>query len=465
VGAVPVTAAIFVLAALLGGAAPDGPLPVSAETTEWVCPDPGTAIFPDLDGVALQDSLRRDFRPPVGLSYSSARNIMYSTFDNDEGVITGVYTGFAVQVDPATADPKTVAFNGGINTEHTWPKSKGADHLPAEADMHHLYPTEIEANAKRGNHPFAEIPDEETDLWYRLRTVVATPVALLIDEYSEFDATYPGTSYDGRWEPPETQKGNVARAMFYFYTVYRAEANAEDTGFFDAQKDDLRAWHLADPADDREYLRTCAIAPHQADRVNPFVVDPTLVDRAYFDGVPVRLVAFRTEAAPDGVRLVWETQFETDHAGFHVIRVQDGRETRLTPVLITDGPRYAFVDRTGHPGSLYDYWLEAVARDGTRERFGPRSALFPRPSLTVTAHPNPVRAGETMRFEITADAPPKADLFDLAGRRVRSWSGVADLARGWDGRLDSGARAAPGVYFLRVRSGAAVRSVRLVRVN
>ncbi len=441
-----------------------------AADAEWTCPAPGTVLFPGLTGSELLDSLRVAYRPPVGLDYAAARNVMYGSIDNHDGLVTGIYTGFTVAVDPEAADPKSVAFAAGINTEHTWPKSKGAEGLPREADMHHLFPTRIQPNADRGNNPFAEIPDVDTDAWYRLDTIVATPLPQFIDQYSERDLTYPGTVYDGRWEPPEAMKGNIARAMFYFYTVYRSEADAEDSGFFGVQKDDLRAWNKLDPADTEEYERTCAIAPYQDDRPNPFVIDSTLVDRAYFNEVPVVLAAFTAEAAGDGVRLSWRTENETDHAGFHVFRDGNGGETRLTEALVVDGPVYGFVDRSGRPGARYDYWIEAVARDGSRERFGPRSAVFPRIAPVVSVRPNPLRAGETARIDLSgafADgvAPVSADLFDLAGRRVRSWRGAGELARGWDGRLANGVPAAPGVYFMRVVAGAERRSVRVVLIR
>ena len=40
-----------------------------------------------------------------------------------------------------------------MNTEHTWPQSKGATGA-AKSDLHHLFPTDSKANSIRGNHPF-----------------------------------------------------------------------------------------------------------------------------------------------------------------------------------------------------------------------------------------------------------------------------------------------------------------------
>jgi hypothetical protein len=389
---------------------------------------------------------------------------MFTQIDNHDGTVSGIYTGYSVFVDPASLEPRADAFAAGLNTEHTWPQSKGAGSVPARADLHHLFPSEIDANNARASFPFAEIPDPDTDTWYRLLEATPTPNPLWLPEYSELDRQNPNPLYEGRWEPREGRKGDVARAMFYFYTVYRAEVDAADPGYFGAQMDDLRAWHVSDPVDDQEYQRTCAIAPYQADKVNPFVIDPTLVDRAYFAAVPVQLLFLRAEPAADGVHLLWETSHEADHAGFHVIRSREGVDERLNPVLLTGGPSYMFLDRWGRPGTTYAYSLEAVGRDGSRECFGPRVVEFPGVAIRVTARPNPARSGQVIRFDVTGAVPESVDLFDLHGRMIRSWGGE-EIAEGWDGRSSSGEIAPSGVYFVRVTAGNEVGTFRFVRIR
>lgn len=81
------------------------------------------------------------------------------------------------------------------------------------------------------------------------------------------------------FEPRDDHKGNAARAMFYYYTMYRSEADAADPNFFHLQKATLCQWHLDDPVDSLEWLRTSRIAPFQNNRVNPFVMDCTLPQR------------------------------------------------------------------------------------------------------------------------------------------------------------------------------------------
>jgi len=448
-------------------------------------PPRGTVLFPGVSGVALQDSLRVNFRPPIGLTYAGARDIMYTQLDNHDGQVTCVYTGFTIALDPQSSSSRDEALRAGINAEHTWPQSKGAENRPMQADLHHLFPSEINANGVRGNHPFGEIPDNETDSWYINLSVVSTPDPLHRDDYSEFDGSFPGGGYTGRWEPREVHEGNVARAMFYFWTVYRAEASAEDPLFFGEQKDAFRQWALVDTVDQAEYTRTCGVADVQSGRYNPFVIDPTLVDRAYFDDVPVVLASFEVSETTSGVVLTWETGAERDHLGFNVIRAGVGgdrvhrSELRLNDTLLSAGPHYEFLDRTGAAGGLYDYWLEAIARDGSIERFGPHRVTYPDVAPEAVAHPprltlgpNPFRLGSRLRLAGETAHVSSIELFDVGGRLlpVPGGSGPTGnnsrmLLSGWDGRLESGEMIQPGLYFIRVRTGDSSLTFRLVVIR
>ena len=67
-----------------------------------------------------------------------------------------------------------------------------------------------------------------------------------IDNYSEEGAV--------DFEVREAQKGNTARAMLYFYTMYQAEADAADANYFASQRTSLCAWQDADPVDSLEWV-------------------------------------------------------------------------------------------------------------------------------------------------------------------------------------------------------------------
>ncbi|MFH1682074.1 MAG: M14 family zinc carboxypeptidase [Candidatus Eisenbacteria bacterium] len=83
--------------------------------------------------------------------------------------------------------------------------------------------------------------------------------------------------------------------------------------------------------------------------------------------------------------------------------------------------------------------------------------------------PNPAPGGTTVRFVLPSAGRVRADVFDVNGRRVRQ------LVRGilpagpqairWDGRDQSGNESAPGVYFIRLRTGGEEKAVKVVLVR
>lgn len=231
-------------------------------------------VFPGRYGQELLDSLAVAYKPVFSMPQSQARDTLFGKIYNQNDSLTCVYTGFTIWLDP-TQDPTQAAFmNGGpdaINTEHTYPQSLGATGL-AEGDLHHLFPTRADVNAARGNSPFTEIPDEETQEWYYLNQKTTTIPTTNIDLYSERKGDL--------FEPREDHKGNVARAMFYFYTMYKAQADLANPAYFESQRQTLCEWHYLDPVDGLEWQRTWHIAQYQA-KPNPFVLDCTVAARSY----------------------------------------------------------------------------------------------------------------------------------------------------------------------------------------
>ncbi len=230
------------------------------------------SIFPSQTGETLINSLQANYSVTNALGYNGARDQMYGSIDNKDGQIIGVYTGFTI-----TANTRGDAFSKGINTEHTWPQGLFDSDEPMRGDIHHLFPTRIEANSARSNYPFAEIPDDQTSTWFRNNSSQSSKPTSNIDEYSELLS---GTSFEVR----EDHKGNTARAIFYFWTIYQDENKvADDASFFNGMKDVLLSWHDLDPVDQAEVDRSLGAESAQGNR-NPFVHDTTLVRRAYFGG-------------------------------------------------------------------------------------------------------------------------------------------------------------------------------------
>ncbi|MAX10151.1 MAG: hypothetical protein CMG13_04750 [Candidatus Marinimicrobia bacterium] len=234
-------------------------------------------LFPGVFGNDLKQLIINNYKTSSTLGYNNARDIMYSEIDIKPGnQLTGVYSGYTITLD-LSQDPSTNAYNQGINCEHTWPQSLGAGSEPMKSDMHHLFPTKSNVNSSRGNDPFAESVDGLTDKWYRNDSYIQSIPSQFIDEYAE--KYNPSNQSDERFEPREIQKGNTARAMVYFYTMY---SNVAEASFWEVQKETLLNWNFIDTPDNDEINRTWAIASYQQNKPNPFVIDPTLFDRIYF---------------------------------------------------------------------------------------------------------------------------------------------------------------------------------------
>lgn len=234
-------------------------------------------IEPCKFGQPLIDALQDSYTPNNPLGYGPARDILYSEIDNVGNDLSGVYTNFTVTLDPS-ADPSVSAFqNGaGLNAEHVYPQSLGAGSEPMRSDLHNIFPCKVNVNESRGSCPYGEVDDDDTDIWYYLAMQANNIPSSEIDNYSEKDQE------DCVFEPRESVKGDIARAIFYFYGIYQNTADGINSNFFPQQKATLYQWHINDPVDAKEMTRNGLIAGEQGN-LNPFISDSTLVRRAYFE--------------------------------------------------------------------------------------------------------------------------------------------------------------------------------------
>lgn len=192
--------------------------------------------------------------------YSDIKKILFSTVDNQDGLVCSVYTEGQCQkryyrpVDQLNLKSLNMKYKKPkgfkLNIEHTWPQSKGAKELPANSDMHHLFVTSKESNSKRANLPFCNV---ESAFW-------------------EFGGSAMGINYYAQdcFEPRDAHKGNVARAMFYFSTRYLMKIDSD-------QEEVFRQWHQQDPVDQAERDRNLVIQKIQGN-INPFILNPEYVE-------------------------------------------------------------------------------------------------------------------------------------------------------------------------------------------
>ncbi|HHB80005.1 MAG TPA: T9SS type A sorting domain-containing protein [Saprospiraceae bacterium] len=318
-------------------------------------------VLPNEQGTTLLDDLEANYKPLNVLTYKDARNLMFGEIDNVNDSVYCVYTHDRIYLNPNNSDHKGEAYNKGFNTEHTFPQSLGATGN-AKSDLHHLFPTRVDVNGDRGHLPFAEVPDNITDNWYYLSSEIhSIPPANVIDEYSELDL-------NNSFEPREDHKGNVARAIMYFYTMYHDQASAS---FFQGMIPTLCAWHYEDAVNQREWDRTWAIADVQSGKPNPFVLDCTLPERSYCsgmgymchpDGTNEAKIITLFDVMPNPVRLAAKIRFTLESGsstGNLVVHDMLGHvlESRKLNQLAA-GPNELFLDVSSWEEGVYLYTVQ-----------------------------------------------------------------------------------------------------------
>jgi deoxyribonuclease I len=157
-----------------------------------------------------------------------------------------------------TFGPGMLPSSGNIiNTEHTWPQSRFTGRFPRElqkSDLHHLFPTDSQMNGQRGSLRFGYVVDP----------VKPSPLKCPQNKF--------GHQENGEiiFEVPDSQKGNTARAIFYFATRYQMKLS-------DTEEAALRRWDKFDPVDTQEADQNSQINDLQGNR-NPFIDYSDLID-------------------------------------------------------------------------------------------------------------------------------------------------------------------------------------------
>lgn len=186
--------------------------------------------------------------------YREARTVLfgdlYPEIRDGKRQVLGVYTNKWYDIGPSGV-PAVDKYH--VNCEHTWPKSKYSSnprYTEIVSDLHHLFPAQERENALRGNHPFASCGPAGND-------GAGEKVGRLCSDKSSY-------------EPPDSQKGVAARAMFYIAATYGLSIDDKEEAF-------LRKWHVSFPVSAQEQQRMGIIEDHQGNQ-NPFIVHPDWVD-------------------------------------------------------------------------------------------------------------------------------------------------------------------------------------------
>lgn len=215
-------------------------------------------------GAVLRAALHSTIDNHQRFSYGDARYILpqLDCSQNSNGFITLTYSGICV---PAKWDSGRT-----WNREHLWPKSRMDNNSsgPDYSDLFNLRPCNPRVNSARGNKYF---------------DTGGSPVALAPSCRTDSDS----------WEPDDSEKGDIARAMMYMALRYDGQdKNTVDLRLAitpDQQSgkgvlgnlNALLAWHEADPISEEERRRNHLIYSKYQGNRNPFVDIPALVYEIY----------------------------------------------------------------------------------------------------------------------------------------------------------------------------------------
>lgn len=211
----------------------------------------------NVEGEPLKTALKTRLNlGAVDLGYNTARDRMFMNIDNQKvngqganvNTVEDVYTS---RIISGYAD-RTAAQNFGVNTEHTWPQSKGADVDPMRSDIHHLYVVDASANSTRSNYPFGNL--------------------------TNWTWAVGGSRFNGSiFEPRDQQKGRVGRSMLYFATRYQSVSTVS-IAFLASQESTMRLWNDQFPPNTVDKKRNDDIYGYILVR-NPYVDYPQLLNR------------------------------------------------------------------------------------------------------------------------------------------------------------------------------------------
>ena len=221
-----------------------------------------------LNSEALRTWLKAEWYNPYfnDLGYNGARTQMFGYTDELNSAIHCIYTGFQQPSEFTTyLDP--------INTEHIIPQSFFGGISPMKSDLFNIRPSHGSANSSRGNSPYSEIADENAQ-WYG----TDSNGAYLTQSNVPSDPENWSKRSGSLWEPKDDAKGDIARKVFYFYTMYPTQAGDIATL---GNPEMFYAWHLEDPVSAFEATRNDRIQEVQGN-ANPYISHPDWVETAWF---------------------------------------------------------------------------------------------------------------------------------------------------------------------------------------
>ena len=237
-----------------------------------------TSIDGTKGGAALKTALYNLIKNHQQISYGSGTSSTWGAFYTTDAVIEN---GQRRVLDMYSNEKRYFGSKGsavsGMNIEHSVAKSWwGGGKNNAYCDLHHLNPSDQNANSRKSNYPLGELTSVS---WDNGVTFVGK-------------ANIDGSSQNA-YEPCDEYKGDFARTFMYMFTCYQdltweyTWMNYENSTYPTLKPwavELLLKWHKQDPVSEKEVNRNNAVYAVQGNR-NPYIDYPQLADYVWGDSI------------------------------------------------------------------------------------------------------------------------------------------------------------------------------------
>ena len=247
-----------------------------------ICATAQKEYYTSVDGVkggeALKTALYNLIKNHKVISYGSGESSTWGAFYTTDAAIEN---GQRRVLDMYSNEKRYFGSKGsavsGMNIEHSVAKSWwGGNKNNAYCDIHHLNPSDQNANSRKSNYPLGELTSVS---WENGVTFVGK-------------ANIDGSSLNA-YEPCDEYKGDFARVFMYMFTCYQdltwkyTWMNYEKSTYPTLKPWAVKLllkWHKQDPVSEKEVNRNNAVYAVQGNR-NPYVDYPQLADYVWGDSI------------------------------------------------------------------------------------------------------------------------------------------------------------------------------------
>lgn len=203
---------------------------------------------------------------------------------------------------------------------------------------------------------------------------------------------------------------------------------------------------------------------------------------------PVEISSFEVSLSEQQTALVeWTAVNEFNAMGYYIYRSEDSELNTanvVSPLIYATNQSephdYSFTDAdlpgAEFSGYLY-YWLACIYMDGMTYYWGPDSIYIEPSAVTDESHsptallsalyPNPFTNELTITYALKEASPVEISIYNLKGQRIKSYRNTAKAGEQsyiWDGKDDSGASTAAGIYLLRLSTPHRQQSAKLLKL-